>query len=76
MDSPGGYWFHIFERAILLSRFGRQTANNFAHRATRSKMGRVQNHSPVLGLWSGPIFRLCEVCEVLRSPYVVKRDTG
>ena len=40
------------------------------------KNDRVQNHYPALGLWSEPNFRLCEVCEVLRSPYVVKRDTG
>lgn len=32
------YWMLDFERTFSLSRFGKQTADNFVHRATRSKM--------------------------------------
>lgn len=32
------YWMLDFERTFSLSRFGKQMADNFVHRATRSKM--------------------------------------
>ena len=49
-------WVLIFERAILLSRFGRQTANNFAHRATRSKMAGFRTTPLFWGYGQGRFF--------------------
>lgn len=49
-------WVLIFEQAISLSRSGRQTADNFVHRATRSKMAVFKTTPLIQGYGHGRFF--------------------
>lgn len=50
------YWMLDFERTFSLSRFGKQTADNFVHRATRSKMTVFKTTSLIQGDGPGRFF--------------------
>lgn len=50
------YWMLDFERTFSLSRLGKQMADNFVHRATRSKMTVFKTTSLIQGDGQGRFF--------------------
>ena len=50
------YWMLDFERTFSLSRFGKQMADNFVHRATRPKMTVFKTTTLIQGDGQGRFF--------------------